>query len=165
MRNKGFSLLELMVIIAIIAVLMAIAMPQLSKYYKQYKVEDEINTLYGQLMNQRFKSMNSGVPHGVRFDSQNQYTLFEFNDANYNLKFDGTSEEKNPSTISVSYPLTGVSSIPVVIFNREGMAKTATWGLSNLTIRIDFSARYNCIVISSSRIKLGVWDGSNCKVK
>ncbi len=37
LRNKGFSFVELMVVIALISILSAIAVPQINKMYKTYK--------------------------------------------------------------------------------------------------------------------------------
>jgi prepilin-type N-terminal cleavage/methylation domain-containing protein len=168
-QKEGFSLIELIVVVAIMIVLLAIAMPQLSKYIKKYNTEKEVNTLYGYLMNQRFKSMNTGIPHGIRFDSSKQYTIFTFDDKNYNLKFDGASEEKNPQITSLKYEISAKSlNIPfVILFDKKGITKNDTWGLGGGTIYIDYPARYNCITISSSRVKMGVWDGSKskCEVK
>ena len=167
-QNRGFSLIELMVVVAIMIILLAIGIPQLSKYIKKYNVEKEITTLYSDLMNQRFKSMNSGIPHGVMFDSSKQYTLFTFDDKDYDLTFDNTSEEKDASIKIVNYDLqAGSNSVNgmVILFDKTGMAKTSSWGLGNFTIDINYPARYNCITISSSRIKMGVWDGSDCQVK
>jgi prepilin-type N-terminal cleavage/methylation domain-containing protein len=169
-KNRGFSLIELIVVVAIMIILLAIGIPQLSKYIKKYNVEKEITTLYGDLMNQRFKSMNSGIPHGVRFDSSKQYTIFTFDDQNYNLKFDDTNEEKDVSTKTVNYDLQkkgGSISGRVILFDKTGMTKDEKWKEGNLTIYIDYPTRYNCIAISSSRIKMGVWDASKskCQVK
>jgi type II secretory pathway pseudopilin PulG len=169
-KNRGFSLIELIVIVAIMIILLAIGIPQLSKYMQKYNVEKEITSLYGDLVNQRFKSMNSGIPHGVRFDSSKQYTIFTFDDKNYNLKFDDTNEEKDASIKTVNYDLqAGGNSISgkVILFDKTGMAKTSSWGLGNFTIDINYPAKYNCLSISSSRIKMGVWNENDhsCQVK
>jgi len=166
--TRGFTLIEIIVVIAIVAILLAIAIPQFSKYVKKYSVEKEITEIYGDLVQQRFKSMNSGVPNGIRFDSQTQYTLFEFDDKNYNMKYDADeNEEKDPikkSGLKFGLEIKNGSFPFVVLFDGKGMAKSANWGIGNFTVYIDSPARYNCIAISSNRIKMGVWDGS-CEIK
>ena len=163
--TRGFTLIEIIVVIAIAAILLAIAIPQFSKYAKKYSVEKEITEIYGDLVQQRFKSMNSGVPNGIRFDSKTEYTLFEFDDKNYNMVFDGTQEEKNPVQKSgLKFDLASPPAGTVVLFDRKGMAKNSNWGFGNFTVYINSPARYNCIAVSSNRIKMGVWDGS-CKIK
>ena len=165
----GFSLIELLVVVAIIIILLAIAIPQLSKYIKKYNVEKEITMIYGDLSAQRFKSMNTGIPHGIRFDNSKQYTTFTFNDKNYNLVFDGVSEEADAKSVTLKYEysLKGPSGETVILFDKSGMARTKIWGLGNCTIYINYSTRYNCIAVSNSRIKMGVWDESKskCQVK
>ncbi len=160
----GFSLIELLVVVAIIIILLAIAIPQLSKYIKKYNVEKEITMIYGDLSAQRFKSMNTGMPHGIRFDNSKQYTTFTFNDKNYNLVYDGVSEEADTKSVTLKYSLDGPNSGTVILFDKSGMARTKNWGLGNCTIYINSPARYNCIAVSNSRIKMGVWDGK-CEVK
>ena len=164
-KNFGFSLIELVVVVVIMSVLLSIAIPNLIKYIKKYRIESEINTLYANMVEQRFQSMKSGVPHGVVFDSTSKYTLFEFEDKNYNLVFDGIDEERGKKSVDIPYPFNSDVVGKVVMFDSAGIARKEDWGLCSLTIYVNSPAGYNCIAISASRIKMGVWDGSNCKIK
>ena len=163
--NRGITLIEILVVIAITAIVLAIAIPNFSKYVKKHGVEKEITEIYGDLVEQRFKSMSTGVPHGIRFDSATQYTLFEFDDKNYNMVFDGVGEEKNSvqkSGLKFDLEKKGSGGFPfAVLFDEMGVAN------NNFTIRIDSPARYNCITVSSTRIKMGVWNSATnkCEVK
>ena len=163
--RNGFSLFELIVIVAILVIVLAIAMPLLSKYLKQYRIDNEINTLYSNLVKQRFKSMNSGIPQGIRFDSTLKYTLFEFDDKNYNLKFDGVNEERNRESVTVSYSFNSNVVGKVIMFDSDGIARDENWGIGGLTVYVNFPANHNCVKVHISRIKLGVWNGSNCEIK
>ncbi len=165
LSHGGFSLVELMVVVVIIVILLVVAIPQLSKYIKKYNVEKEITMIYGDLSNQRFKSMNTGIPQGIRFNNPKKYTAFTFNDKNYNLVYDGVSEEADAKNVDLKYSLDGPSSGTVILFDKSGIARKSDWGLGLFTIYINYPAKYNCITISSSRIKMGEWNGSSCEVK
>lgn len=159
----GVTLIEIFVVITITAIVLAIAIPNFSKYVKKYGVEKEITEIYGDLVEQRFKSMSSGVPHGIRFDSATQYTLFEFDDNNYNMVFNGVGEEKDAiSKGNLKFDLAKPPAGTVILFDERGMAKNVGTGF---TVYINSPARYNCIKVHWNRIKMGEWDGSDCKVK
>ncbi len=164
-KKDGFSFIELVVVVAILIILLSIATPMLMKYLKEYKVEEEISNIYSSLSSQRFKSMNSGIPHGIVFNSPTQYTVFTFNDKNYNLEFDGVQEEKNAKTIYLKYPLRGLNAGTVILFDINGIVKTSNWASGTFTMYINYPAKYNCLSVSPGRIKTGVWDGTACKVK
>jgi prepilin-type N-terminal cleavage/methylation domain-containing protein len=168
-QNRGFSLIELMVVVAIMIILLAIGIPQLSKYIKKYNVEKEITTLYGDLMNQRFKSMNSGVPHGIVIDNSTKYTLFKFYDSNYNLIFDNLSDAENAVERKLKFNLTAPvwpDNNSVIMFDKGGIYRNKEWGGTGISIYIDYPAKYNCIKIFVTRVKMGVLDDSKkCQVK
>jgi type II secretory pathway pseudopilin PulG len=163
----GVTLIEIFVVITITAITLAVAIPNFSKYVKKYGVEKEITEIYGDLVEQRFKSMNSGVPNGIKFDLATQYTLFEFDDTNYDMIFDA-GEDSNPVQKSgLKFDLEkkgGAIAGTVVLFDERGMAKNVGTGL---TVYINSPARYNCIAVSSNRIKMGAWNSasSKCEVK
>lgn len=162
---KGFSLIELVVVVAILTILLAIGVPLLTKYIKKYNIEKEIVELYSQLNSIKFKSMNTGTPHGIRFDSPKQYTIFVFKDSNYNLKFDGVTEEGDPHTFTLKYNLDAPKQGATILFDKNGISRNVNWGLGNLTIYINYPARHNCITVSGESIKMGEWNGSKCIAK
>lgn len=172
--NRGVTLIEVFVVITIITIVLAIAISNFSKYVKKYGVEKEITQVYGDLVEQRFKSINSGVPNGIRFDSPTQYTLFEFDDSQgspkYNMQYTA-GEEKDPTQKSgLKFDLEkkgGAIAGTVVLFDEKGMAKNDSWGFDSFTILINSPARYNCIAVSSNRIKMGAWNSASnkCEVK
>ncbi len=163
--RNGFTLLELLIMITILTIILSIGVPNLTAYIRKYKAENEITSLYSVLTNQRFKSMNTGIPHGVYFDNYKKYTIFTFNDVNYNLKFDGVSEEKDKKSVDLKYALSNPAPGAVILFDENGMARNKNWALGNFTIYLNIPARYNCIAVSTSRIAMGEWDGNRCKVK
>jgi type II secretory pathway pseudopilin PulG len=172
--NRGITLIEIFVVITITTIVLAVAIPNFSKYVKKYGVEKEITEIYGDLVEQRFKSMNSGVPNGIRFDSATQYTLFEFNDTTkYDMKY-AAGEEKDPVQKSgLKFDLEkkgGAIADTVVLFDERGMARNKDWFHGGFTLHVKNSpkgTRCSCIKVYWTRIKTGMWDSASneCKVK
>ena len=164
MSKEGFSLIELLLVIAILAIMLAMGIPLLTGYVRKYNVEEETSQIYSDLVAQRFKSISTGNNYGIVFNT-NSYTLFRFNDANYNLKFDGAKEMSDAVTKKVKYEILKKKAnnnyIPatdsVVIFDRDGFARNTNWGIGGFTIKVDSSGidslKYNCVIISTQRIK------------
>lgn len=164
MSKRGFSLIELIVVVVILAIMLAIGIPLLSKYIKKYNIEKETSQIYSDLVSQRFKSISTGNNYGILFNS-NSYTLFRFNDIDYNMQFDRTKEMTDTITKNVKYKIlkkkTDGSYVPaansVVIFDRDGFTRNVMWGIGGFTIKVDSSGvssiKYNCIIISTQRIK------------
>ena len=164
MSKRGFSLIELIVVVAILAIVLAIGIPLLSKYIKKYNIEKETNQIYSDLVSQRFKSISTGGDYGIVFNP-NSYTLFRFNDIDYNMQFDETKEMADAATKNVKYRIlkkkTDGSFVPaadnVVIFDKSGFVRNVNWGIGGFTIKVDSvgvgSMKYNCVIISTQRIK------------
>jgi len=165
LSKEGFSLFELIVIVVILMVILLIAVPMFGKYARKYYTENEINTIYTDLMTERFKAISTGIPRGMIVDSPTKYTLFTFDDKNFNLIFDGATEEADPLSKTLKIPLNGPAASTVILFDNRGMSRSANWGIGNFTIYINIPARFNCIVVSAGRIRKGVWNGSSCEAR
>jgi type IV fimbrial biogenesis protein FimT/type IV fimbrial biogenesis protein FimU len=60
--NKGFSLIELMITIAIAGIAVTIAIPSLSNFTLKMRVDNEVSEIQRLLMTTRNAAINSGVP-------------------------------------------------------------------------------------------------------
>lgn len=65
--SEGFSLTELLVVVAIIAIMAAVSLPAISNYLRNYKIKGAANEVAGELQAARAKAINKNVNLGVVF--------------------------------------------------------------------------------------------------
>ncbi len=168
----GFTIVEMLVVIAVISIIMAIALPPLHRWIVRYKVNQETAVIYNTLTEMRFRSLagKNGRFWGASFTT-NSMTTFSWNDKN----FDGlvtSDEQETLSTYNLNYAL--VSSPALLWFDSRGIARRATGGFYIQTIQINTSvlpsglSTYDCIAISANRIREGKYDSNKspkCTIK
>ena len=75
MKNKAFSLIEMLTVMGIIAILMALSVPQLFRLRDRNTLQTSTTQLISLLRQQQIHAMNSQNLYGIYFD-QDKYTLF-----------------------------------------------------------------------------------------
>ena len=113
--QKGVTLLELMVVIAIIVVLLCLGYVDLRRFKANYDLTDATNQLYADLEWVRQKSMGSAHVYGITF-STNGYIIFE--DINDNQSYDENPDKVVKTETFKKITLTGYLSS--VIYSRRG---------------------------------------------
>jgi type IV fimbrial biogenesis protein FimT len=100
-RYNGFTLIEVLVSLAILTSLTAIGIPSLLDFTVKLKVDNEISHLYRLLLTARNSAINSGQATTVcPLDKSNQCSsdwskpLYVFNDINDNKQFEPNNNEK-----------------------------------------------------------------------
>ncbi|MEO0228299.1 MAG: GspH/FimT family pseudopilin [candidate division WOR-3 bacterium] len=159
-RNpSGITLVELVVVIGIMTILLSLATIAFNNYQVKYNIENEIKTLYSDIMGARMRAMNENRTYVVKFTSATSYVTAIDNNGDGDFNAGDTKVDKYSKT-ALKYNL--VWGFPggtnrITLDNR---------GLVNVNgnIRIDKTSdsEYDCIAISNTRIKMGKWDGTNC---
>lgn len=166
MNSRGITLIELIVVIAIISILAAALGFSFTGWMSKYKVESQLKELYIDLMNARVRAMQNNRTHFVNL-TQTGYTIYE--DTNPPPNGNETLEtgadtllqtKSTDYTIISSFSGTSPSNYTFRLDNRGLISR-------NGTIRLDSTSEpdYDCLVLSPTRMNMGRWNGSTCEVR
>lgn len=163
--SGGFTLIEIIVVVAIIGTLLTIAGLEVSGWLSNYKVETEIKSMYVDLMNARARAMQRNRFHFVVL-AATQYTIYE--DTNTAPDGNGTLETASDTQVlqkTTSYTLSSALSFGATqfYFDKNGIASNT----GSLRLVSTATPDYDCIVIAATRINMGKWNAttSNCDAK
>jgi prepilin-type N-terminal cleavage/methylation domain-containing protein len=160
----GFTLVEILIAIAIVGILAVIAVGNFGGMNEKYKVEAETKQLYADLMDARGRAMQRNRASFVQI-SDNSYRTYE--DTSPAPDGDGAFQNADAliTNANVSHVIaTGSIAVPLNFnFNRNGIASVTGF------IRVSSTAQpdYDCIWIRATRIKMGQYNatGNTCAEK
>jgi prepilin-type N-terminal cleavage/methylation domain-containing protein len=146
MNKRGFTLIELIVVIGLIGILLSMATFGFSQYSKKSKMSSQTRLLYGDLMEYRSKAL---------YEKKNW--TFNFSAAGYGIYSSAITTVTPVSTVIFKYPVE--FNVTKIVFDSRGMAKNS--GTVCITGTID--AVVDSVVISTTRVQIGKRkDGANC---
>ena len=79
MKNKGLTLIELLIVIAVTAIIFVAMGYEYVGWQAKYKIESQIKDIYGDLMDARMRTTQRKRIHFVKIDSD-RYYVFEDDD-------------------------------------------------------------------------------------
>lgn len=160
MNARGFSLVELVVIIAIMTTLMTIATMDFNAWQKKAQIERQTRELFTDLNKARIDSLHSKHRHSIVMQPDS-YT-FKIYSSNNESRFAGTDIQ----TRKVSYQITkrtgSTAANDVIEFDIRGFTN------DNDTYRINpigTAAQVDCIIIATGRTNLGKMENGACVPK
>lgn len=137
--HRGFTLTEMMIVIAIVAIMFAIAIPSYRYVSISYRTSAEINGLLGDLMYAREEAVKEGLPVSACISNNGTSCAgatwaqgwIVFTDANGDGILNGTdailkvqAAFTGTDTLAASNP----ANVSSVVFNREGFATQVVAG-------------------------------------
>ncbi|KAF0219004.1 MAG: hypothetical protein FD174_2393 [Geobacteraceae bacterium] len=149
MGQRGFSLIEVLVVMGIIAILLAVATIQFNEWSRKAVMEGEIKRLYADLMRVRQEAVYSKRERTVVL-APSRYDIYSSNVTSVGALTQNT----------LTYPIVWNGAGNQITFNLRGTTD------NQKSICIDPSdnpAAYDSIVVSRARVRLGKRDiGGNC---
>ncbi len=140
-KASGFTLMELMIVIAIVAVLSAITIPNLIGWFPQHRLSVATRDMVSTFQMARLKAIKGNTDIVVSINlGNNTYTVFQ--DDSLDFILDGAEREyitrPLPPGIDItaaSFPVVGANS--VVRFNRRGFPLDAAGNFANGSVTFD----------------------------
>ena len=136
--QHGFTMLELMIVLAILGVMLAIAIPAFSEWREHSAVNNATNSLFVRLKQARALAVAESRDVKVFYDTANAAFIFDYNDGTCDtdvckhLEMDLSKFSKN---------LVLATNAATITFNRKGTA-------TNSTTKIASGNYYKCVVVN-----------------
>jgi len=146
-NKTGFTLIEMMIVLAIMGILSAIAVPNFRTYMAQRRLNGAAREVYGNLAATRTQSISENKWIALNIDNNHQYTMFRDNNKNGTVDTGEsiTTKDLHPTYHDVTF---STSSGTVIIFYPNGTGSTGTLGLTGST------GSKSITISSAGRIKI-----------
>lgn len=159
--SRGFSLIELMVVMLIITIIASIAAMNFSHWNERYTVERYTKDTYAALMRTRNDAMKQNIDYVVNL-TPNLMTIGPDADTDGNI-------DLNPNGTPIAYADVRYIGFPITFaantmtFDRRGMLAIPPGQNQTICIFSQQNPAYNCLIISQTRINMGRIDwGAAC---
>lgn len=169
LSHSGFSIVELVVVIAIIAILLSIVTINFSQWTRKAQIERQTRELLVDLNTARSESIYRKKQHAIIINpTATGYILRRYSSVNESrTSATPASEILFNKAVSYQFSKGNGSSIAdnILQFDVTGFTSTPA---DNNTIRVNptnSGAAFDCLVISNSRINIGQMTGGSCVQK
>lgn len=159
MHDRGFTVIELVIVIAIVSTLVAFAGIYSKQWLDKYRAESQIRMMHADLLQARAKAMEKNKEYFVVVNA-NSYQVIE--DANE----DGTADagDTYQPLNTLNYQVSAGTG--TITMDQKGLISAGTT-TEGVLLLIQFDTRsgapeYNCMQLCPTRINIGRMNGTNC---
>jgi len=157
MKDHGFSLIEMVVVMAVTGILVAALGYHYDTWTKRYAVEKIVKDLYMDMMYARMMAITGSREHYIVLEDRSYSVVEDTNDSGEHDAGD-TPLPNYPKQFE--HPIQWNNSGNALTFDKRGLMPK--WR----TIRVtEADADFNCIKVSLGRIIMGQYDGTECQAK
>ena len=143
MNRRGFTLLEMMIVVVIIGIMAAVAVPNFQIWVSNQRLRDDMSQIEGDLQIARMTAINRAAPVTVAFNqpAAAQYTIFIDDGggggAARDLAQNGTEVTVLQRTLKsgITFSLLDFNGGAVLLFNPKGFRSSPSSGNSNLELQ------------------------------
>jgi prepilin-type N-terminal cleavage/methylation domain-containing protein len=157
MKNRGFSLVELLVVIGLIGIISAIATMNFNSWQIKTQIESQTRTLFASLNQARIDAMQHKLPRSIVL-SPNMYTYRQYSSENED-RAAGTIVQTQP----VANTLTEISGPADNITYFDVRGYTDDTGTIQL-YPAGTSAAVDCVFVSTGRTNIGKMANGTCTI-
>ena len=155
-RNNGFTLMETMVTIAIIAILAAVSIPGIAAFMPNYRLKIAVQDVYSNMQSAKMQAIKTNTDYPITFDEGNDsYTLNAARTVDLSYYKSGISYGHPSGSAVIEYTL------QTVTFNSKGMTdQDPTLGYEYIYLKNNKDQFYRIGTLATGVIKLQRWTGS-----
>ena len=154
--RSGFTLLEIMIVIAIVGIIAMIAASNFRGMMEKYRVEGETKQMFADLMDAHGRAMQRNRVFHVQITADG-YKIIEDTDPAPDGDSNLTGSDAQVASVNVKHTITPTGGLSDFRFNRNGIASvTGSIRFSSTT-----QSDYDCITVNATRIKMGQYNATD----